>query len=151
MSNVINKILGVVLVLVLLVLMLCNVMVADQLQARRSVVAEVTNFIDEITDTGTLDEKKVSDLYLACNAYGPVCDVTITRYTRQVNPKPDGDPGETYTTYAVSTDIYTWNQGDLCKVEVKEVGYTSLSYFLYMTTRLSMRPVDFALTGRIRT
>lgn len=148
MSNVINKILGVVLVLVLLVLMLCNVMVADQLQARRSITAEVTNFIDEITDSGTLDEKKLSDLYLACNAYGPVCNVTVTRYTRQVNPKPGGG---TYTTYAVSDNLMKWNQGDLCKVEVKEVGYTSMSYFLYTVTRLSMRPVDFSLTGRIRT
>lgn len=150
MSSVVSKFLGVVLVVVLLVLMLCNVMVADQLQARRSIVAEVTNFVDEITDTGSLDDKKLSDLYLACNAYGPVCNVTVTRYTRQVNPRPD-KPGEAYTTYAVSEDIYTWNQGDLCKVEVKEVGYTSLSYFLYVVTRLSLKPVDFALTGRIRT
>ncbi len=150
MTNVVNKLLGVVIVLVLIVLMLCNVMVADQLQARRSIVAEVTNFVDEVSDSGVLNEKKVSDLYLACNAYGPACNVTITRYTRQVNPKP-GATGETYTTYAVSGNIYSWNQGDLIKVDVDEVGYTSLSYFIYMTTKLSMRPVDFELTGRIRT
>ena len=150
MSGVVTKILGVVMVLVLLVLMLCNVMVADQLQARRSIVAEVTNFIDEITDTGQLDERKLSDLYLACNAYGPVCDVKVTRYTRQVNPVT-GKHGEYYTTYAVSTDMYNWNQGDLCKVTVEEVGFTSLSYFLYAVTGLSMAPVDFGLTGRIRT
>ncbi len=148
MTNVVSKVLGVVIVLALMLLMLCNVMVADQLQARRSIVAEVTNFVDEVSDSGTLDEKKVSDLYIACNGYGPVCNVTVTRYTRQVNPKPGGG---TYTTYGVADNIYTWNQGDLIKVSVDEVGYTSMSYFLYVTTKLSMRPVEFELTGRIRT
>lgn len=149
MSGVVNKILGILLVLALLLLMLSNVMVADQLQARRSIVAEVTNFVDEVSDSGTLTEKQVEDLYLACNSYGPVCNVTITRYTRQVNPLPN-HPGDTYTTYAVANNIYNWNKGDLVKVSVDEVGYTSLSYFLYVTMKLSMRPVQFDLTGRIR-
>lgn len=64
MYGFINKILGVVLCFIMIVLMLANVMVSDQLQARRSIVAEVTNFVDEVTDTAVLDEKHVADLYL---------------------------------------------------------------------------------------
>ena len=59
MYGFINKILGVVLCFIMIVLMLANVMVSDQLQARRSIVAEVTNFVDEVTDTAVLDEKHV--------------------------------------------------------------------------------------------
>lgn len=149
MYGVVNKIIGIVIAFVLLLIMLANVMVADQLQARRSITSEVTNFIDEVTDTGTLTEKNLQDLYLACNGYGPICVVNVYRYVRQVNPTP-GHPGETYTTYALSTDIYHWNQGDLCKVVVDEAGYTGMSYFLYTTIGLVMQPVDFQLTGRVR-
>lgn len=149
MYGIVNKLLGIVIALVLIVLMLANVMVGNQLQSRRSIVAEVTNFVDEVTDTGTLTEKHVQDLYLGCNAYGPVCDVTIQRLQRVIEPDP-ANPGKTYTTYAVSDNIYTWNQGDLCKVQVEEVGYTGVAYFLYSVLGLNMAPVDFGFTGRIR-
>lgn len=70
MYGFINKILGVIMCFIIIVLMLSAVMVSEQLQARRSIAAEVTNFVDEVTDTGVLNEKHVADLYLACSAYG---------------------------------------------------------------------------------
>lgn len=149
MYGFINKILGVVLCFLLTILMLSSVMVSDQVQARRSIVAEVTNFIDEVTDTGVLDEKHVADLYLGCSAYGPVVDVQVLRYVKVVNPDPQ-HPGETYTTYVGSENIYQWNQGDLIKVKVVEVGPSGLTTFLYRVFGLSMAPVDFSLAGRIR-
>ena len=149
MYGIVNKILGVLMVLILMILMLCNIMVAHQLQARRSVVAEVTNFVDELTDTGTLTEKHITDLNLAVNAYGPVCDVKIERYARIINPDPKA-PGQTYTTYAYDEDISTLNQGDLCKVTVTEAGHTGIAYFLYRVLSIVMQPIDFSFTGRIR-
>ena len=149
MYGFINKILGVVLCFILIIIMLVNVMVSDQLQARRSIVAEVTNFVDEVTDTAVLDEKHVADLYLACSAYGPLVDVQILRYAKVVNPDPK-NPGDTYMTYVGSDDIYSWNQGDLLKVKVTEVGPTGLASFLYSVFGLNMAPVDFTLAGRIR-
>lgn len=149
MYGFINKMLGVILCFFMIVLMLSNVMVSDQVQARRSIVAEVTNFVDEVTDTAVLDEKHVADLYLACSAYGPLVDVQILRYVKVVNPDPKS-PGDTYMTYVASEDIYKWNQGDLLRVKVKEVGPTGLSSFLYRVFGLYMAPVDFTLAGRIR-
>lgn len=114
-----------------------------------NIVAEVTNFVDEVTDTAVLDEKHVADLYLACSAYGPLVDVQILRYAKVVNPDPK-NPGDTYMTYVGSDDIYSWNQGDLLKVKVTEVGPTGLASFLYSVFGLNMAPVDFTLAGRIR-
>ena len=96
-----------------------------------------------------LDEKHVADLYLACSAYGPLVDVQILRYAKVVNPDPKS-PGDTYMTYVGSDDIYHWNQGDLLKVKVTEVGPTGLASFLYSVFGLNMAPVDFTLAGRIR-
>lgn len=149
MYGIINKIIGLVIAFIIVILMFASVMVADQLQARRSIVAEVTNFLDEMTDSAILDEAHIQDLYLACNSYGPVCDVTILRYTRVVNPIP-GTAGRSRVTYNPMSDITNWNQGDICQVTVKEVGMTSFSYFLYNTLGLRMAEVDFTLAGRIR-
>lgn len=149
MYGFINKILGVVLCFILIVLMLSAAMMSEQVQARRSIVAEVTNFVDEVTDTGVLDERHVADLYLACSAYGPITDVQILRYVKVVNPDPK-EPGSTYMTYVASENIYQWNQGDILKVNVKEVGPTGLAGFLYRIFGLTMAPVDFTLAGRIR-
>lgn len=66
-----------------------------------------------------------------------------------VNPDPKS-PGDTYMTYVGSDDIYHWNQGDLLKVKVTEVGPTGLASFLYSVFGLNMAPVDFTLAGRIR-
>lgn len=149
MYGIVNKILGIIVALVLLVLMLANVMVADQLQARRSILAEATTFLDEVTDTGSLTDKNIQDIYIACNGYGPICNVTVQRYVRVVHPLP-GHAGQTYTTYSLTDDIYNWSQGDLCKISVEEAGYTGMAYFLYTTIGLGMEPVDFQLTGRVR-
>lgn len=149
MYGFINKILGVIMCFIIIVLMLSAVMVSEQLQARRSIAAEVTNFVDEVTDTGVLNEKHVADLYLACSAYGPLVDVQVLRYVKVVNPDPT-KPGETYLTYVASEDIYHWNRGDLLKVKVTEVGPTGLASFLYRVIGLNMAPVDFSLAGRIR-
>lgn len=149
MYGFVNKILGLVIAFILILLMMANVMVAHHLQARRSIVAEVTNFVDEVTDSATCGEPQLRDLYLACSQYGPVCDVQVLRYTRVVNPDPNR-PGYTYTSYVVADDLTKWNMGDICKVHVEEVGTTGIAYFLYQSLGLSMGPVDFSLAGRVR-
>lgn len=74
---------------------------------------------------------------------------TLTYDAKVVNPDPKS-PGDTYMTYVGSDDIYHWNQGDLLKVKVTEVGPTGLASFLYSVFGLNMAPVDFTLAGRIR-
>ena len=54
MYGFINKILGVIMCFIIIVLMLSAVMVSEQLQARRSIAAEVRNFVGEVTGTGVL-------------------------------------------------------------------------------------------------
>lgn len=149
MTGVISKILGVILVFFMALSMVANAVVSEQLQARRSIVSEVTNFIDETTDTGGFDDARLADFYLGCNAYGPLVDVQITRYVKVVNPDPV-NAGQTLTTYIVSTDITTWNKGDIIKVSVEEVGPTGFASFLYRMFHISLAPVEFSLSGRVR-
>lgn len=149
MNGLVSKLLGVVLVLLLAIILIAQVMVAESIQARRSVVAEVTNFIDEITDTGSVTQRQLEDFYLACNSYGPTCDVQILRYKRIVNPDPK-NPGQTYTTYVADENINTWNIGDICKVKCTEIGNTGTVFFLYSSLGLRISSINFTLAGRVR-
>lgn len=80
---------------------------------------------------------------------GSTMSWSSSSYHKVVNPDPKS-PGDTYMTYVGSDDIYHWNQGDLLKVKVTEVGPTGLASFLYSVFGLNMAPVDFTLAGRIR-
>ena len=130
MYGFVNKILGVILCLALIIIMLSTVMVTDYLQATRSIVAEVTNFVDEVTDTGVLTPAHLSDLYMACASYGIQADVQVVRYVKVINPDPT-DPDSTIRNYVVNEDIYNWKQGDLVKVNVSSIGQTGMMSFLY--------------------
>lgn len=149
MTNIVSKMMAVLLVFILVVEMLCFVMVSEQITATRSIVADVTNFIDEVTDTGVADKKSVADLYLACDSHGPLLDVQILRLKKVVNPDPK-HLGKTVVTYVGDDNIYEWNQGDSCKVVVKQVGATGMEYFAYSTFGFTLAPVNFTLAGRIR-
>ena len=149
MYGFINKIIGLFLCVVMIVLMLSTVIVTDYLQATRSVIAEVTNFVDEVTDTGMLTPNHLSDLYVACASYGIQTDVQVMRYVKVVNPDPK-NAEETVRTYVANEDIYTWKQGDLIRVKVNAIGQNGLASFLYHLYGLNVSNLDFTLAGRIR-
>lgn len=149
MYGFINKILGVILCLAMIIIMLSTVMVTNYLQATRSIVAEVTNFVDEVTDTGILTPAQLSDLYMACASYGIQSDVQVLRYVKVINPDPT-DPNTVIRNYTVNEDIYSWKQGDLVQVKVHSIGQTGMMSFLYHVLGLNVSNLDFTLAGRIR-
>ena len=149
MYGFINKIVGLFLCFMMIVLMLSTVVVTNYLQATRSVIAEVTNFVDEVTDTGVLTPDQLSDLYVACASYGIQTDVKVMRYVKVVNPYPE-NPSSTVRTYVANEDIHTWKQGDLIRVQVNSIGQSGMASLLYHLYSLSVSNLDFTLAGRIR-
>lgn len=147
MNGAVSKFIGIVLIFFMALAMFGHAILSEQVLMRRSIVAEVTNLIDEVTDTGVLDDTRIADFYLGCASYGPLVDVEIIRYVRIINPKPGGG---TYVSYVVSDDITNWSEGDLIKVVVNEIGPTNFASFLYNICSLSLSPIDFSLAGRVR-
>lgn len=121
----------------------------DEYTSRRSIVNEVTNFIDKVTDSKTLTDDMLEDFYLGVSSYGPLVDVTVTRMVKEVNPDPL-NPGETFTAYVVSDNIYEWNQGDFIKVDVEIIGYTGTEQFVMNTVGLMLPDFNYSEAGRIR-
>src|SRR5690606_36551025 len=114
MTDIINKIIGVLLAFTLLVgAPLIITSMSKDLTMSRSVLNEMTNLINKVTDNGRLSSQDLSDFYLGISSHGMTMDATIRRYMKVVNP--DGNGG-TYTTYMISDDLSTWNSGDIIKV-----------------------------------
>lgn len=134
MSDFINKIIGLFMVFILLVLapLIINSL-STSLTMKRAVLNEMTNFIDKVTDSGRITAPQKTDFfYLGCSSHGVTVDVRIKRYIRVVNS--DG-AGSTITTYVLSDKIDNWNQGDIIEVEVEAIDYTSAQKLMWYFNR----------------
>lgn len=153
MSDILGKILGVIIAFVLCILApLTIVTMSDDMVDRRAIYSEMTTFVDQIIDTGELTKEQLADFMYGVSSYGPVCEVKIVRYIRVVNPKAGGGITVSYT----PTDIYAegshinFNQGDLIQVHVEAVEYTGMQKVARLALGTALRPLDYTVTGRVR-
>ena len=150
MSDIFSKIIGVILAFMLSVLTpyTINSMVEDMV-ARRSIINEMSMFIDEVIDTKQITKQQMSDFQLGCNSYGPVVQIEIRRYVKTIDPDPK-NPGKTYTTYVMSDDNLHYNQGDHIQVTVYTVGYTGSQRLVMSTVGILAPRFECTLAGRVR-
>lgn len=148
MTDLFNKILGVLLAFILLAgaPMIIQTM-SRELTVHRSVLNEMTNFIDKVTDNGRLSPADLADFQLGISSYGIAMDITINRYMKVVNP--DGASG-TYTSYVYSDDLTTWNAGDIIQVKVQAVDYSGAQRLQNRILRLTPAKFEQTLAGMIR-
>lgn len=143
-----SKIIGLVIVFIMLVLgpTLRSVQM-DSITQRRELYNEVTNMLDNITDSGEVTNQTLEDFYLGIASKGIPVDVKIERYVKIVNP--DGKGG-TYYTYTYSDNINDWNKGDVCKIKVTQLTSTNLQRLAYNISKMSTKSLDFTFSGRVR-
>ncbi|QGQ98786.1 hypothetical protein EHS13_29880 [Paenibacillus psychroresistens] len=148
MTDIFNKILGVLLAFTLLAggPLVINTMGKD-LTMNRSVLNEMTNLINKVSDDARLSPIDLSDFYLGVSSYGITMDATVRRYVKTVNP--DGSGG-TYTSYVLTDDVSKWNEGDIIKVTVKAIDYTAAQRIQYRLLHLSPPKFDQTLAGMVR-
>lgn len=148
MTDIFNKILGVLLAFTLLAggPLVINTMSKD-LTMNRSVLNEMTNMINKVGDNGRLTPEDLSDFYLGISSYGITMDAEVKRYMKVVNP--DG-AGGTYSSYVLSDELTTWNQGDIIKITVRAIDYSSAQRIQNRLLRLTPPKFDQTLAGMVR-
>lgn len=148
MTDIINKILGVLIAFVLLAggPLVINALNKD-LTMNRSVLNEMTNLIDKVTDNGRLSPNDLSDFYISISSHGMAMDATISRYLKVVTP--DGANG-TIISYMLVDDNTTWNAGDIIKVRVQAIDYSGAQRLQNRLLRLNPPKFDQTLAGMIR-
>lgn len=142
MTDIFNKLLGVLLAFALLVgaPLAINTM-SKELTMNRSVMNEMTNLINRVADSGRLTDEDLTDFYLGISSYGMTMDATIKRYAKVVNP--DG-AGGTYVSYVLNDDNTSWNKGDIIQVNVNAIDFTAAQHIRHRL--LHMNPPKFEQT-----
>lgn len=148
MLDFINKVVSITLVFIMMVLapITISYMTTDMV-AQREVLAEMSQFIDKVTDKATITQTDLDDLYLNLNATGGVYDATVKRYIRLAT---QNDDGSTKVIYMADDTVDGLNIGDVVKVEVKEVGVSSAKRLLWLLLGIDKGTFETTLAGTVR-
>ena len=148
MIDIINKLIAVIIAFMLLILApLVIHNLSMELTMKRSIMNEMVNVIDKVTDTGRITNEQLEDFYIVCSTYGITTDVIIERYAKEVNPTETGD---TYTKYVKKVDNKNYEQGDIIKVSVKAISYTGPQKMAHYILHISQPKFECTLSGMVR-
>lgn len=148
MSDFINKIVLIILTFVLLVLapLTVSYMISEQ-TTERLVLNEVTQFIDKVTDKGSIVQSDLDDIYLGVNSTGGTYDVNVQRFIRVASQNADGTPR---TVYFSNGDLSTLNKGDVVKVTIDEIGVSPAKRLIWALLKIDSGKFNFSLAGAVR-
>ncbi len=148
MSDFINKVVTIILIFIMLVLapLLISYMTTD-MRAQRLVLNDVTNFIDRVTDKGSITNEDIDQLYLDINSHGLVLDATVKRLVRAASMDPDGT---VKTVYFAVDDLSVMNPGDVIQVNISEIGVSTSRRLTYNLLRVDNGQFKFTLAGTVR-
>ena len=145
-----GKFIGLLLAFALTVLVpFVNTTVEQELLDRRSIIMDVTNFMDEVVDSRKITDAMLSELNTNIASYGTSCTYTITHYRRTINPDPV-KPGSYYPSYVVVDDNEPWQKGDRISVRVESVSYSTTETISHRIAGLFVPELNRTLVARIR-
>lgn len=158
MTNMVSRLLAIGLALLLCVFAPFSLSVlADNVAARHSIIAECENFVDEVSDTGRLTDEMLSNFYLDVSSHGVMLDVEVEKYTRVVENDISAS-GKLVTTYlrtacnprdeANSTVLF--NTGDKIVVHIEPIGYSAGQRIVMSTIGRILPEFDYTFPKRVR-
>ena len=157
MTDVISKVIGVLLAFVLLIMAPMTITrMKDDMAARRLILNEVTMFIDRVTDKAIISGADIDDLMIGVNAHGGAFDIQVVRYVR-IAVRDSTRGGEVRSIYYATDDVFTvsgsavnLNIGDAVQVRVTGITRTKGQNLIQGLLRVSERPFEFTLAGTVR-
>lgn len=124
---------------------------SDNIMARYAIMNDVENFLDEVADTGKIDDTMLSNFYLDVSSHGVLVDVEVQRYVRVVEGGVSDAGGHNQvTTYMLTDNIESFNTGDKVVVHVEAVGYTAGQRVVMGTIGQVLPDFDYTFPKRVR-
>lgn len=148
MSDIINKIIGVILAFMILVFgPLCVVTLTQDLSMQRGVMNAMEILIDKTTSTGVIEDKQLEQFYLDVSSFGYAIDSEIKRYVPVYNPDENGNM---HISYMPSNNNRVYSSGDIIQVTCKAIDWSGPQKMLRAMLRLSQSKFDVTMANRIR-
>lgn len=146
-----GKFIGLILVFFLLVVApYVNVTVANEMIDRRSIITDVTNFMDEVVDSRLITDTALKELNTNIASYGVNIDYEITHYRRSVNPDPIDKDNQFYVSYIPVSLNEPWEKGDRIEVHIFTVGHSAAETLSHKIANLFVSDFDRRICARIR-
>lgn len=92
-----------------------------EIEGRRLILNDVTQFLDKVTDKGTISEDDLTEFTLLVNSHGIVIKPVVKRLVRSSIETPSG---EIRTIHVSVDDLTSLNQRDTVQVKLQEVSST---------------------------
>lgn len=123
----------------------------DTARAQEELLNEVNLFLDKVADTKQITKADLEDFTLAMSGTSIPVKFEIVREARQVNPDPASTtiPKKTYTTWVPTDDIYAYDDGDVIKISVSQIGMNFYQSFSMKALGMYTPEVDFTLARRV--
>lgn len=153
MTDFVNKIITLIMIFVLLVIAPLTISyMTDEMTMQRLVLNEVSQFIDVVTDKGSIRKEDLDDLYLGVNSCGGTFNVDVKRLIRVASEHVDPDTGnpEIQNMFFSDDRLDILNTGDVVKVTVEEVGISPTKRFIWNVLRIDSGKFKFSLAGSVR-
>lgn len=126
-----------------------NTTVEQEMLDRRSIIMDVTNFIDEVVDSRQITDAALRELNTSLASYGTSVDYEITHYRRTVNPDPM-KANSYYTNYIIVDENEEWLKGDRISITVKSIGYSTTETIAHKLVGMFVPDLNRTLAARIR-
>lgn len=126
-----------------------NMLVNQELQDRRNVIADVDNFVDSVVDSRQITEPMLKEFNTKLASYSLVLDYEIKREVLAIEPDPLHE-GDWYPSYVVTDDNMHYNQGDHISVHVRNIGYNSAISLGHSLCGIVLGDLDETITARVR-
>lgn len=151
MKNFVSSMIGLALGFLLLVIAPYSVTtVIVDMTAREAVLRDVSNFVDEVCDTGYITDEQMSNLQLDVASHGQLVSLKVERYQRIINPTPGSTKNAT-PTYTLNKDNNReYYSGDKVVVTVKSLGYTGGQRIVMSTLGAVLPDFEYSIPGRVR-
>lgn len=150
MTDIVGKIVSVVLIFVMLVITpIAYVSCTQWTRSRTVALVSMRSLIDEVIDTREMSDQALADFNLSLAGASESYKATITREVKVVDPDPL-NPGKTVTSYVVVDNNRTYNQGDYIIIRVETLGMNTFQTIMLSLLGMDLPNDDEVLAGRVR-
>jgi len=153
MTDIINKIVTIVLIFIMLVIApLIISYQTDEMLAKRQMLNDVSVFIDKAKDSGSITSQDLDSLAISLNSHGIAVKVDVQRKIRTEVNKTDIITGITqlervYYTLDSIEELENINTGDIVLVEVTEIGVSAARRIVFTILGIDEGQFNFRLAG----
>lgn len=148
MTNFITRVISLLLIFIMLVISpLIYTYASAEMENRRLLLNEVSQFLDKVTDKGEITEDDLTEFYLQVSSHGMTLKPVVKRLVRTTVMTP---AGVVKTAYIAADDVNSLNQRDVVQVTLNELSVSRYRRILNAFLKIDEGPYHLEMAAVVR-